>query len=350
MNLPENSHIVYNLDMQPRKTLPKTALPRIYFIDREIASGKYPNAPALAKKYETSQSSIMRDIAYMRDMMNAPIEYDFFKKGFYYTEKTFRLPAAYATVDDLLALGMAKNLLDLYKNTPIHEAALTLLENILAPLHGEQNAEWFLDRIIIPKTASAPVDAEIWNNIVISLRENRVITFRYEDAEAKRLYTRDKAQKQKLDSRRVHPYQLIFDRSNWYLYAFDVDRKDLRLFSLARINDVALKTETFAVKKDFDYRSMEGISYFGIYMGSQTNKFVIEITGDTRWIKERQWAEDQQIQKTKTGIKLSFTSNQFEKVMEWTLSQGSYARPLAPKMFVDLWKSIVADMAKIAKR
>jgi predicted DNA-binding transcriptional regulator YafY len=350
MNLPVNSPMVYNLDMQPRKTLPKTALPRLYFIDREIASGKYPNAPALAKKYETSLSSINRDIAYMRDMMNAPIAYDFFKKGFYYTEKTFRLPAAYATVDDLLALGMAKNLLDLYRNTPIHEAALTLLENILAPLHGEQNAEWFLDRIIIPKTASAPVNAEIWNKIVIGLRENRVIAFHYEDAEAKRLYTREKTQKQKLDVRCVHPYQLIFDRSNWYLYAFDKDRKDFRLFSVARMNDVELKKENFEIKKDFDYRSMEGISYFGIYKGAQTNKFVIEITGDTRWIKERQWADDQQIQKTKTGIKLSFTSNQFEKVLEWTLSQGSYARPLAPKAFVELWKSIVGDMAKIARR
>jgi len=341
--------MLYNLDMQPRKSLPKTALPRIYFIDREIASGKYPNAPELAKKYETSLSSINRDIAYMRDMMSAPIEYDFFKKGFYYTEKTFRLPAAYATIDDLLALGMAKNLLDLYRNTPIHEAALNLLENILAPLHGEQNAEWFLDRIIIPKTASAPVDAQTWNNIVISLRENKVITFRYDDADAKRLYTLEKPQKQKLNVRRVHPYQLIFDRSNWYLYAFDEDRKELRLFSVARMNDVALKTENFTIKKNFDYRSLEGLSYFGIYKGARTDKFVIEITGDTRWIQERKWAEDQQIQKTKTGIKLSFTSNQFEKVLEWTLSQGAYARPLAPKTFVELWKQIVGDMAKIAK-
>jgi len=341
--------MLYNLDMQPRKSLPKTALPRIYFIDREIASGKYPNAPGLAKKYETSLSSINRDIAYMRDMMSAPIEYDFFKKGFYYTEKTFRLPAAYATADDLLALGMAKNLLDLYKNTPIHEAALNLLENILEPLHGEQNAEWFLNRIIIPKTASAPVDAEIWNNIVISLRENRIITFNYGDAEAKRLYTMEKPQKPKLGIRRVAPYQLIFDRSNWYLYAFDEDRKDLRLFSVARISDVALQTENFTIKKDFDYRSMEGISYFGIYVGAHTDKYVIEITGDTRWIQERQWAEDQQIQKTKTGIKLSFTSNQSEKILEWTLSQGAYARPLAPKTFVERWKAIVSDMAKVAK-
>ena len=69
--------------MKPRKNLPKTSLPRIYFIDRKIAEGSYPNAPELAKEYETSLSTINRDIAYMRDMLGAPIAYDFFRKGFY---------------------------------------------------------------------------------------------------------------------------------------------------------------------------------------------------------------------------------------------------------------------------
>ena len=334
--------------MAPRKSLPKTALPRIYFIDQEIASGKYPNAPALAKKYETSLSSINRDIAYMRDMMGAPIVYDFFKKGFCYSEKTFRLPAAYATADDLLALGMAKNLMDLYRNTPIHEAALNLLESISTPLKGDQNAEWFQNRIVIPKTASAPVDTKSWNNIVSSLRENRIITFQYQSAESKSLHTHAKAPKSKLDIRRVRPYQLLFDSSSWYLFAYDEDRKKMRIFALSRITNVTLKTETFTIEKDFDYRSLEGASYFGVFSGAETYKFSIAISGDTRWIKERQWAEDQKIQKTRGGIKLSFTSNQFEKVLEWILSQGPYARPLAPKVLVERWIGLVREMGKMA--
>jgi hypothetical protein len=40
-----------------RKTLPKTALPRIYRIDEMIASGRYPSTKQLAKAYETSMSS-----------------------------------------------------------------------------------------------------------------------------------------------------------------------------------------------------------------------------------------------------------------------------------------------------
>ena len=336
--------------MTQRKSLPKIALPRIYFIDKEIASGNFPNTSTLAKKYETSLSSISRDIAYMREMMNAPIAYDFFKKGFYYTEKTFRLAAAYATADDLLALGMAKNLMTLYRNTPLHEAILNLLETISIPLRGDQNAEWFSNRIVIPKIAFAPVAVEILNTIVCALRDNNIITFRYSGAEKENWPCTGENSAKKLIFRRVHPYQMLFDQSAWYLYAYDEDRKAMRTFNLTRITDVTLVDETFKIHSDFDYRSLEGSSYFGIYAKeNKPYKFVIAITGDTRWIKERIWAEDQHIKETKNGIEISFTSNQFEKVLEWILAQGARAKPLAPKSLVNLWTETIQAMSKIAK-
>ena len=93
-----------------RSSLPKTALPRILFIDREIASGKYPSSDELARKYETSLSSIGRDIAFMKYSLNAPIEYSAQHRGFYYTVPNYRIQAGFSGVEDLLALGMAKNI------------------------------------------------------------------------------------------------------------------------------------------------------------------------------------------------------------------------------------------------
>ncbi|MDR3302212.1 MAG: hypothetical protein LBT01_06755 [Spirochaetaceae bacterium] len=49
-------------------------LSRIYFIDREVASGKYPNTKQLAQAYETGTASICCDIEFMRDSLGAPIE------------------------------------------------------------------------------------------------------------------------------------------------------------------------------------------------------------------------------------------------------------------------------------
>jgi predicted DNA-binding transcriptional regulator YafY len=331
--------------MKPRKNLPKTAVPRIYFIDQEIASGSYPNAPDMAKKYETSLSSINRDISYMRDMLGAPIKYDFFKKGFFYTKKTFRLSAAYATADDLLALGMVKKLMEYYKNTPIHNAALNLLESISAPLRDEKNTEWFKDRIVIPKTVYAPVHTSTWEGIVGGLRKNRVITFQYENTDSENLNN----QAITLDKHRVHPYQLFFQQSAWYLYAYDEDRKGMRMFAFSKISNVVLEKETFTIPRDFDYHRLEGTTYFSYYTGSKTFRFVIKISGDTRWIKERIWADDQKIEETSDGIKLSFTSsiNQVEKVLEWILFQGANARPLAPKPLVTRWEDTVRKMYSI---
>jgi len=335
MSLKGNIILIYIDNMQSRRSLPKTAIPRIYFIDQEIAAGRYPNAPSLAKKYETSLSSINRDIAYMRDMLGAPIEYDFFKKGFYYTERTFRLPAAYATADDLLALGMAKNLMDLYRDTPIHEAALNLLESISTPLQSEKKTDWFKDRIVIPKFASVKMDTNVWNNIVSGLKENRVITFNYLGSE-----------KQKW--RRVRPYQLLFDKNVWYLFAYDEDREQMRIFALSRITDVSVTEKKFTIPRDFDYRSQEGASYFGIFCGIKTYKFVIQIKGDSRWIQERTWADDQKIKNIKDGIELSFTSNQFDKVLDFILSLTPAAKPLAPKVLVDNWEEKIREAGKLA--
>jgi hypothetical protein len=55
--------------MEDRKNLPKTALARLYFIDKAISSGGYPNTKSLAKNYEAGTATISRDIEFMRDRL-----------------------------------------------------------------------------------------------------------------------------------------------------------------------------------------------------------------------------------------------------------------------------------------
>jgi predicted DNA-binding transcriptional regulator YafY len=320
--------------MAARKSLPKTALPRIFFIDREIASGRYPNAPYLAKKYETSLPTINRDLALMRDQLNAPIEYDPLHRGFYYSRKTYRLPAGYASADDMLALGMAKNLLVLYRNSPFYESVLNLIEGITAPLDAEGKTGWYENRIIVPPIASAQIDETVWNSVLAAIRENKIITFEYRGGHDREFKTRT-----------VQPYQLLFDTSSWFLFGYSQERGDIRTFALPRMRDVKQTGKTFAIPKDYDYRRIAEGSYFGLYTGPRTYRFSIAVSGEeTQWIKERKWAADQTIKETKNGIVISFTSHQFLKILEWILSQGMYAKPLAPRALVKEWEKHVLGM------
>ena len=323
-----------------RASVPKSAWARLCFIDRQIASGKFPNTKHLAQKWEgISISTISRDIDFMKNRLNAPIEYDALRRGYYYAKSNYRIPMGFSGADELLALGMVKNILTLYRDTPIYDAANHLLDCITAPLAVEGNSGWYESRIVVPQVPSAPVSPDLWNVITTALRENRVLTFEYQGT-----YDED------YKPRRVRPYQLLFDTGLWYLYGFAEERKGIRIFSLRRIKNVALAKDRFLLPKDFDYRADSAGSFFGVFAGQKRYRFKIAFYDySVVWVKDRQWAEDQKITETDDGVIVTFTSTQFDKVAEWVLSRGSTARPLEPESLVNVWRTNIEEMQKIAR-
>ena len=327
------------IDMKDRKSIPKTALPRIYFIDKEISAGKYPNTRTLAETYETGTATISRDIEFMKIMLNAPIEYDYKQKGYYYTEKTFRLPAAFTSAEDMLAIGMAKTLLSLYKNTPIYDAASQLMDSVTAPLGEAKNSCWYEDRIVVPPVPSTQFSAEIWHSICEGLRQNLVLDIEYRNTWDGEYFTR-----------RLHPYQLLFDNGAWYLYAYTEENRGIRIYGLTRMRNVRLNKKTFVFPASADYRRRIDGSYFGVYSGEKKQYFRIAFYGAGAFrIMERQWAADQHIEETPEGIILSFSSAQYGKIRELVLSNGRDAMPLEPEELVKDWQENIRDMQKLAK-
>ena len=321
------------------------ALERLYIIDQQIASGKYPNTNELAKtvieqlRLDTlSISTISRDIEFMKWQLDAPIEYDAYHRGYYYSQKTFRLPAGFAGEENMLALGMAKNILSLYRETPLYEPSVKLLESIVAPLAADGNRDWLDNRIVVPQIASAKVQPEIWNTVVAGLKENRIISFEY-------LGVRD----EDYQNRRVRPYQLLFDSGVWYLYGFSEERKAIRVFSLSRMKNAVLTKDNFKLPQNYSYTEATGDSYFGVFAGQDKKRFAINCYEEAViFATERQWAADQKITEHDDSITIEFTSTQYDKVLRWVLSFGCFAVPQKPREFVDDWQQHVKKMKKQA--
>jgi predicted DNA-binding transcriptional regulator YafY len=360
--------------MKTKKYLPRADMPRIYFIDQKIASGRYPNTPSLAREYEISTSTISRDIEYMRERLGAPIEYDALRRGYYYSEKTFRLTLNFDTADEVLALSMAKNLLAMFKDTPVYDTVNKLLVNIIAPARDRLNAgaerrgkgtpllrrptedvkkkstkvkspgrdgAWLENRIVVPPPPKAIVNAALWETLTGALRENRIITFEYRGAAD-----------DDFRLRRARPYQLLFDNGVWYLYAYAEDRKAGRIFSLPRMRNTALCAETFILPDDYDFNRRFPESSFGVFAGMEKYRFKVTFWGGSAlWVRERQWAADQALEEDADddAVTITFTSTQYDKVLEWVLSQGCMALPLAPARLVEDWTGHIAEMAKLAE-
>jgi predicted DNA-binding transcriptional regulator YafY len=232
---------------------------------------------------------------------------------------------------------MAKNILTMYRDTPIYDAAHHLLDSIIAPLAAEGNSNWYESRIVVPQVPSAPVPPDIWDPVTTALRENRVLTFEYMGAYDTQYMPR-----------RIRPYQLLFDTGIWYLYGFAEERKGIRLFSLCRVKNIVITKDRFSLPKDFDYRGSSA-GFFGVFTGQEKYRFKIAFYDySVVWVKDLKWAEDQNIKETDDGVIITFTSTQFDKVVEWVLSRGCTALPLEPESLVDVWRQNIEEMQKMA--
>jgi predicted DNA-binding transcriptional regulator YafY len=286
-----------------------------------------------------STSTISRDIDFMRARQFAPIEYSAKKRGYYYEEKTFRIPGSFTTAEDMQAVGIVKNLLSAYSGSPVYDAAKQLLDAVTAPLADKENPGWFENRITVPQPATAVVQGDVWSIIICALKKNRVIEFEYRGA-------KDDMYKK----RRVRPYQLLSDSGAWLLYGYAEERGAVRIFSLSRIKNAALTKDKFTLPDDFDFRANTGGSHFGVYIGQKKYRFRVEFYDEAAlFASERNWADDQRVTEQDGGVVISFTSSQLEKVLEWVLSQGGNAKPAAPRILVDLWKAHIKQMQKCAE-
>lgn len=59
-------------------------LRRMVEIHKAIQSGHYPNCAGLALEMEVSHKTAKRDVEFMRDELNMPIEFDPHRKGYFY--------------------------------------------------------------------------------------------------------------------------------------------------------------------------------------------------------------------------------------------------------------------------
>jgi HTH domain len=85
-------------------------LARIMTIDEALRASSGPNTRTLAQQIGVNRRTIRRDIDCLRDQLNAPIEWDGVRNGYYYTEPTYRLSFPQLNQGEMLALYLSERL------------------------------------------------------------------------------------------------------------------------------------------------------------------------------------------------------------------------------------------------
>jgi proteasome accessory factor B len=133
----------------------------------------------------------------------------------------------------------------------------------------------------------------------------------------------------------VDPYHLANINGEWFLFAFDHLRNDLRTFVPARIKALRPTGKTFQRRQKFSLEKRLRGS-FGVQSGR--GEFDVLIRFQERvadYIREKKWHESQQLRELKGGgVELRFKLSSLAEVGRWILSWGGDAVVVRPAELV----------------
>lgn len=306
---------------------------RVLFIDQRIAAGGFPNAVEMAEEYEVSDRTIKRDIEYLRDMHNAPIEYDRARNGYYYSEETWRLPAIMISESEFFALTLASDVLSAYRNSPVYDKISRVFDKLAALLPEKVSIPlpWLERRFSVFHIALSQIDNSTWDVVLQALREGRAISFDYTAVPYTTSVTKI-----------ADPYHCIGHRGEWYMIGHDHYKSDIRVYALSRMDAPRLGRSRFEIPDDFD-PSIHVDRHFGIYLESEQHRIRVCFAPHLApYIRERVWHETQElVELDNGGVEVSFTTNQLDAVRFWVQSWGPGGVVLEPE---ELRETIMEDL------
>jgi proteasome accessory factor B len=296
-------------------------------IHQLIQAGRFPNASTLAAELEVSTKSVHRDLEFMRDRLELPLEFNRARFGYHYTEEVSAFPTVQITEGELFALIVAEKALQQYRGTSFEKpllSAIRKMEQSLPETISLDLAE--VERTISFRTRAAPlVDLAIFDVLAKATAAHRQLELSYR-----------KPGLGQVEQRVVDPYHLANINGEWFLFGFDHLRKDIRTFVPARIKSVRQTGAAFVPRKKFSLEARLRDS-FGVQSGLGTFEVVLHFNrGVADYIREKRWHDSQRLRDLEDGgVELRMKLSSLSEVERWVLNWGGNAQVKEPAELAD---------------
>jgi predicted DNA-binding transcriptional regulator YafY len=200
--------------------------------------GEYPKVRHLVRP---RAASAYRDLDFLKYILKAPLQFDYEKGGYYYTEK-YKLPQIRTTEGELVGMLLLDQLRRTYDKTdigPLVEHALELLSREMDEMVTIDSES--MDQVLQVEIEPFPqIDIKVFQDLLQAIRNSESIIIKYFSG-----------QKAVVVEKPCDPYHLLNFKDNWYLVAFCHEKQDFRDFLCSRIMSVERTNTTFLPDPDF---------------------------------------------------------------------------------------------------
>jgi predicted DNA-binding transcriptional regulator YafY len=299
-------------------------LERVFWIDREIRAGRYPNTRIIAQHFEVAAKTAQRTLDFMRDRLKLPLDYSAERRGWYYTEPTHGLAAIELTEGDLIAILLAERLAREHRGTAIGLQVQQAFSKVLGAMTDTISIDFdaLVEAYSFEANATGEVDPQVFRSVGRATSSRCRIEMAY--------YTAGRGE---ITRRRADPLHLRNYLGEWYVIAFDHLRGEVRDFHIGRIRELTVLGERFDWPEGFDLSAYLD-SGFGMMRGREP--FQVEIIFDeyqARWMRERKnyHPTEQREELPDGGLLLRMEVSALDSVKRFVMQYGSHARVIMPE-------------------
>ena len=308
-------------------------------IHEELRRDALVNCTKLVQQLEVCRKTVVRDIAFMRDRLDLPIDYDPRIQAYRYTQPVNAFPTVQVTEGELLALLVARRALEQYRGTPFHRQLEIAFEKLAGGLKDRISFSPVdeLRAVSFKNIGLGKADLVVFNALSAAVLRQTEVGFDYR-----------KPGEARSGRRRVQPYHLAHRENLWYLVGFDVEREALRTFAVPRISHVVAGKGTFVRPESFSPERFFA-SALGVLGGEGDFTVVIRFDATVAdQVREREWHESQRMRDLPSGgLELRMRLGALAEVERWILGWGAAAEVVAPAQLRDQMHRAAAALTAI---
>lgn len=309
-------------------------LSRIFFIDKRIRQYGSLVLKEITDEFEISDRMARKDIEFMRYTLDAPIVYSKEKKRYYY-DKPFDF-LNFADEKTLLSYILIKNILKNGYYIPF------VTEDIIKTIEKNINRRYraISENISYKLSHFENFDLEIFATLVNSFVNKKCCRIRYENLDGA------------ASEREIEPLYFQNYTGAWFVIAYCHNKRDLRIFKLARIVEVTNLDTPYTT--DYKKEEIESIlnNGFGIYFGKDKEIIEVEIRfygRAERILRNQTLCDEQKIidgidEKRGKYIEITLPVTDFEEIMTIALKYGEESEVISPETFKEKWKDKIKKM------
>ena len=320
---------------------------RLYKIDQMLSERRLVTFDEMRNVLEISTSTLKRDLAYMRDRLNAPIIYDSELRGYRFDKTTdisglkHELPGLWFSADEIHALLTMQHLLSSLDVGGLLGPHISPLISRLTALLGtaENHADEVQKRVKLESVGVRSFKLAHFQAVGYALinRSRLIIDYHSRGAD-------------EITHREISPQRLIYYRGNWYLIAWCHLKNDIRNFSVDAIQHVELLKSK---ARDISAKKLENVldAGYGIFSGDRVQWATLLFTPKlTRWVSTETWHPQQKGKSHKDGsyeLKIPYSDD--SELVKDILSCGSGVKVLAPQELITKLSLEIDAMSKVYK-